>query len=282
MEEMNAAQRSHPVWVGNAGVNGLNTVHHLVLLQYLPGVLPFDMVIFLAGFNDLAASLAFEGAPTQAFLEKAAGFRGDLPAGTRWRGQHVLYRRLQLFLLIREAARNLKRRLGPSGGGGVFDPTSFRRRRAASPILPLPDLHTGLEEYRGRLIALASRCRALELRCLFLTQPSMWRGDLSAAEQGLLWFGHVGRFENPKGYVSAADLARAMDAYNRTLLDVCQQDGLECYDLAAHIPKDTSALSDDVHFNEAGARLVVQNLKQYLLSRPPFSAQAKSSRGGQR
>jgi lysophospholipase L1-like esterase len=74
-------------------------------------------------------------------------------------------------------------------------------------------------------------------------------------------------------------MAKAMEMYNRTLLDFCRQSGLECYDLASHIPKDTSAFFDEVHFNEAGARLVAQNLKQYLLSRPPFHAQDKQTEG---
>jgi len=175
----------------------------------------------------------------------------------------------------------VEQQFGHSGSERQLDIGSFRDRRAASPVLPLPDLDTGLEEYRRRVLSLASRCRALELRCLFVTQPSMWRSDLSPAEQRLLWLGYVGRWEKPKGYISAADMARAMDAYNRTLLDVCRQNGLECYDLASQIPKDTSAFVDDAHLNEAGARLVAQNLKQYLLSHSPFSTQAKSSRGGQ-
>jgi hypothetical protein len=282
MEEINASQKSTPVWVGNAGVAGMDTVRHLVLLQYLPGVLQVDMAVLMAGGIDFAATLAFEGAPTQSILEKGAGFQGDLPAGTRWRSVYPLYRRLRLFPPIREGIRNMERGFGRGGNQGVDAIIAARERRAASPIVPLPDLHTGLEEYRGRLVALATRCRVLELRCLFLTQPSLWRGDLSPAEQRLLWGGYVGGWEKPKGYLSAADLARAMDAYNRTLLDVCRQNGLECYDLAAHISKDTSVFYDDIHLNEGGARSVAQNVKQYLLSRPPFSPHAEPSRGGQR
>jgi lysophospholipase L1-like esterase len=66
-----------------------------------------------------------------------------------------------------------------------------------------------------------------------------------------------------------------MDMYNHAMLDVCQQSGLECYDIASLVPKDTSAFYDEMHFNEAGARLIARELKQYLLSRPPFAAQGK-------
>lgn len=103
-----------------------------------------------------------------------------------------------------------------------------------------------------------------------MTQPFLWRSTLSTPDQRLLWFGWVGFWEHPKGFASPADLALAMDAYNRTLLDVCHRDGLECYDLAQDIPKDTSAFFDDVHFNEGGARLVARSLTQYLLSKPPL------------
>ena len=64
-----------------------------------------------------------------------------------------------------------------------------------------------------------------------------------------------------------------MDLFNHTLLDVCRQSGLECFDIASHIPKDTPAFWDSEHFNEAGARLMGQTLQQYLLSKPPFDAQ---------
>jgi hypothetical protein len=119
-----------------------------------------------------------------------------------------------------------------------LDVIPYRQQRAKGPTVPIPDLRVGLEEYVHRILALQRVCKTLGLRCLFLTQPSLWRGDLSPAEQQLLWNGRVGRWERPLGYASPADLARAMNAYNRTLLDVCQQYGMECYDLARHIPKD--------------------------------------------
>jgi hypothetical protein len=151
--------------------------------------------------------------------------------------------------------------------------------RAKSAVVSLPDLSTGLKEYRSRLISLANRCRQINQRCLFLTQPTIWRDDLRPTEQRLLWYGYVGHIDESdyngagiKGFVSAGNLARAMNAYNQTLLDVCQQYGLECFDLASYIPKNTSAFYDDAHYNENGARLVAQALQQYLLSTPPFRA----------
>jgi lysophospholipase L1-like esterase len=272
MKEMNASQQGYPVWVGNAGVSSKNTVDHLVLLDWLPGVVRTDMLIFMVGMNDLRDSLVSDGAPTQVLLERNAGYQGELPSGTRWRPLYPYYRRLQLFRLIRLAGLALKHRVigAPIDRGMDIDVKAYREKRAAHAIVPLPDLHVGLQEYRARLLALAARCRTLEVRCLFLTQPNMLRSGMSPSEERLLWFGYVGQWHDPTGYVSAEGLAQAMDAYNGALLDVCQHDGLECYDLASHVPKDTSAFYDGFNFNEAGAQLVAHELQRYILSKPPF------------
>jgi hypothetical protein len=277
MVSMNASQNTLPVWVGNAGGNGRQTINHAVLMQWLPGLLHFDMVIFLVGVNDLETTLVFEGASTQAFLENAAGFQGNLLSGARRRSLHPLYRRLALFSLIQLTKERTKRMFGhweTRGTSSDFDAANLaanRRKRAAGPTVPLSDLSTGLAEYRGRILTLANQCRALQVRCLFLTQPTMWRNDLTSDEERLFWTGYTGRAGNEKGWVSSADLARGMDMYNYALLDACRQSGMECFDLASQIPKDVSVFWDEDHFNEAGARLVAQKLQRYLLMHPPFS-----------
>lgn len=288
MDDLNSGRRNHPVWVGNAGLNGTNAVDHLALMQSLPGLISSDLAIFMVGINDLATTLAYQGAPTQSVLERSAGLRKDLPPGAMEKSRLPVYQHLRITLLVRGAAKNLEAKFSRSGRRNVTSQREDERsnagkiavmgdreiegseRRAKAPVVPLPDLHTGLEEYRGRIAALGNRCRSLGLRCLFLTQPYLYRADLSASDQRLLWFGWVGFWEHPKGFVAAADMARAMNAYNQALLDACRQTGLECYDLAGDVPKNTSAFFDDVHFNEGGARLVAQSLAQYLLSKPPF------------
>lgn len=265
-------------WVGNAGVDGWNTIHHIVLMQWLPGLIDFDMAVFLVGVNDLQATLAFEGGPTEPELEKDAGY-APLPAGARWRTREVFpyFRRIRLFPAFNDAVQNLKARFAPPRSLPFTDINVVRKLRAESPRLDLPSLAIGLKEYRWRLTQLAERCRDLQKRCLFLTQPSLWRDNLTPAEERLLWSGYVGRWEKPKGYVSPGDMARAMDAYNRVLLDICRQYQLECLDLASRIPKDTTAFFDDMHFNPSGARLVAQVLSQYLAQRPPFPFDVKTS-----
>jgi hypothetical protein len=99
----------------------------------------------------------------------------------------------------------------------------------------------------------------------------MWRAGLSAAEQSLLYSGGVGYHGIARGYVSAPELGRAMAAYNQVLLAVCREDQFECYDMAAAIPKDTSAFSDESHYNDHGTHLVADYLAERLLASPPLN-----------
>ena len=261
MQEINARQKGHRVWIGNAGRDGHNTVHHLAFLKTLPILKQVDMLIFLIGANDLEATLAFEGAATQHYLETMADANPQYP----------LCKHLRLFRFVVALAPS------PKSGLWLDMIPAFRKRRAEGTVVPLPDLQIGLEEYRARVLALAGECRALGVRCLFLTQPTILRGDLTPAEQQLLWDASVGRWEKPNGYVSAADAARAMNAYSHTLLEECRRSGLECYDLASSVPRDTSAFFDQFHFTEGGARIVAHELAAYLLSRPPFQEEGRSA-----
>jgi len=216
---------------------------------------------------------------TQGILEaNATRFRHQvLNGGRRLRPSRPYFKRTELFELAKRSSTFLLEKFSPSEGLGWLGvgPGSYiaekRQQRAAAATVPLPDLEIGLEEYRSRILAIATECRSRGLRCLFLTQPTMWRENLTPEHNALLWFGWVRRESQPLGYLSAADLTKAMDAFNRELLSVCTRDGLECFDLASVVPKDTSAFYDDAHFNESGARIVADQLADYLSSRPPFT-----------
>ena len=285
MQTLNRRQGRIPVWVANAGVSGHTTVHHLILLRTLPIFKKVDMVILLIGVNDLAATMAYDGSLTQPDLEAdAARFRELIVRG----GQGLpfpLFRRLRLVGLAKSFVATVGLLLKPSHWQRV-QMEKFRKMRDAGPIVPLPDLQNGLAEYRSRVLALAGQCRDLAVRCLFLAQPNLWRPDLAPGERQLIRGGPVGRWWKRRGYASIEDLTRAMGAYNRVLLDVCEENHLECYDLASVIPQNSSVFYDDVHYNENGARVVANRLADYVLAREPFhpndSGEARSGKGSGR
>jgi GDSL-like Lipase/Acylhydrolase family len=270
MVELNERQKGLPVWVGNAGVSGLNTVDHAYCLRRLPVLRQADLLIFLIGVNDLAAALLFDGAPTQEVLEdRAELFAEHAPPGvSRVRG--LLYRSW-LLGLVRNSLKRLSQMIFVWRSQQGVQIGASLSGRAAGPVLPLPDLRLALEEYAQRIRTLEQQCRQYHRRCVFLTQPTMWRAGLSTAEQSLLYSGGVGNYGIVRGYVSAPELGRAMAAYNQVLLAVCRDDQLECYDMAAAIPKDTSAFSDESHYNDNGTRLVADYLAERLLASPPLN-----------
>ena len=278
MQMLNASATRAPVWVGNAATAGANLLNSVVVTQWLPGILPADMWIFFAGANDLGATLALEGNPSEAFLEAESGYKGELPPGVHWRTREVypLYRRLKLLLVLHQAADNLKQRLRPPRKLPLLDLVALRKRRAAVPVVPLPDLSIALQEYRSRIGLLIDRCRDVRVRCLFITEPTLWQDRPSPEVASLFWLGYFGRYEHPKGYVSSGDLSHAMDLYNGALLEMCREQNLECFDLASKYPKDVKFFMDDVHFNEAGSRLMAEMLKNYLLFATPGHSPASN------
>lgn len=285
MDEMNGAQSRYAVWVGNAGVSGATTVDHLYCLRERPVLSQAEMLIFLIGINDLQSALNFDGASTQAALEeRASAFLQHVPSGvTTSRG---ILRRSWLLAMARTSVGeflNPPARTQAMNIEGHLQSVSMQSyQRALGPTVPIPDLGSGLAEYAHRIQQLENECRERNVRCIFLTQPTIWRPGLTLSEQKLLWFGGIGHAGEIFGYASIEDLQHAMDAYNGALLKLCGQDHLECYDLAAAIPKDTTALYDDVHLNIGGARMVGDFLAKRLLATAPFAEKPNDTQASNR
>ncbi len=261
-------------WVGNAGMSARNSRHHLLALQHLPlDEMSIDVVVVLAGVNDLSIRLSQEDAynptalddgPTRAHLMEET-FRGL----TYGRAHDSPLKRTAIWQALRRVKAGWLRDNPGSGaqdaGGSIFE-TWRRHRRSASELRPqLPDLSTALEEYTRNLRSMHAIAKARGVRLIFMTQPTLWRADLPPALENLLWFGGVGDFQRLPGqpYYSAAALRGGLQRYNRAMLDVCRAEAIDCVDLAT-IDQDTSLFYDDVHFNEAGARAVAGVLSRHL------------------
>lgn len=273
MDEMNHRERVRRVWIGNAGVDGQSTVHHLALLKTLPILNQSDLLIFMIGANDMQAALASRGHSSQPMLEHDSALRREEMLGGG-APRNPWLRKLRLYQMLRESLISAEDSGSAPGDDLVGWLRNKRLKRAQAHPVALPNLDTSLAEHRARIMALANQCRSMHARCAFVTQPSLYRPDLSPAEQLLLWGGWVGPVEHPDGYITAADAAKTMAAFNQALLQVCREQSLECYDLAEAIPPSTSYFYDDVHFNEEGAQEAADFLTDHLLAKPPFASQA--------
>jgi lysophospholipase L1-like esterase len=259
MDGLNERRRPPYAYVANAGISGHSTVHHRILLESKKNIHEADALVFLTGVNDLSAAVSNDGRPTQALLEEDASYLQPLLPH---------YKRLRLYHMARLARRRISR------DPGTHDPELYRKRRqlrANKARVPLPNLVGSVKEYRDRLRRLSEYCRQAAKRCIFLTQPTIWKTAADSAEESQLWYGWVGGAFSPRGYVGSGELAQAMAMFNNELLSLCHAARLECYDLASAIPKTRNAFFDDCHFTEAGARMVADFVAGRLAEAAPFS-----------
>src|SRR6266436_4287989 len=269
MDTLNKRQHKMPVWVSNAGVNGHTAVNHLMMLRSLPVLQQANLVLFLVGMNDFQFTLSHEGAVTQILLDRGADqFREEMLAGRYT--PYPLYRKLRVYRFVRRATDIVIERTNNEDVKETLNEKELRRLRSSKPPVAMPDLTIGLAEYRHRLDDLASECHYFGVRCLFMTQPSLWRSGLTPQAQSLLLLGWVGPPFHPRGHVSMPDLERGLNSYNQVMIQVCQGSRVECVDLASVLPKDGSVFYDDVHFTEESARLTADAVASYILNQPPF------------
>jgi hypothetical protein len=270
-----------PVWVGNVGRRGVTTRDHVLHLKYLlPQYPPVDVIVSLVGVNDMVSALqqgwgyrlpalvTEPGAENKqlerAFARVPGRVQDPSPAlNAPW------YKATALWQLARRVKLASNRSAAWRGGGlGFLQSARILRHDTGEWIDSLPPLKGPLIEYRRNLNAMADLAAAARVRLVFVTQPSAWRDGMSDAEEGLLWFGWLGT--NRRSYFTTRALSRAMARYNGTLLEVCRERGLDCVDAARVIPRDTTALYDDVHFNDHGSLLFARGLVTHFRERPPF------------
>lgn len=256
------------VIVGSVGKSGHTARQHVLQLTHLlpqhPGI---QAVVLLAGVNDVQQRLGSgvlsrgpfgPGDYAKAFMRFPDAFaaRDDAP----------LHERTRLYRLFagHEPPPTPMRALVQDAEGMFYVGLREQRRRAALET-ELPDLTEALAQYRRDLDAMADVALQRSVRLVLMTQPVLWRADLPADLDALLWFGWS-TVQNR--YYAAPALAEAMDRYNRVLLHVCYERGLECIDLASMLPKDTSVFYDDCHFNESGARKVAEVVTAHFKAAP--------------
>jgi len=270
-ETLNRNTRNQKVWVGNAGLSGTTTRHHLVAMQYLPvREMKINAVILLIGINDLSVRLSRDKDYDPNFLEKPE-VKKELLYRTFSGTYHLypedpFYKRTALWQMLRQAKQMMSMEHIEDEGGRIYVTWREHRRAASEMRDALPDLSSALEEYTRNINMIIDLAQEKSVRLILMTQPTMWRAGLPQDLDALLWLGGIGDFQKESGkpYYSVTALEKAMKAYNDTLLKVCRERSLECLDLASLLEKDTTVFYDDAHFNESGARKVAEALSKFM------------------
>lgn len=278
-----------PVWAASAGLSGMNSGDHIVHAKFLLPQLPrIDVVVTLVGVNDLAVAL---GMP-----EKYKPMPGDLdasqsegllrrafqqipgPVQNTWEYDAPYYRRLRVFQLVKRIKDGRSKDLATANLTNNDDGTSMtrwreKRQRAPEIIDVTPDLSQGLATYRTNLTTYAGLLKARNIRLILITQPALWRADLSPEDQKRLWMGGKGDYQHNDGvpYFSVRVLAEGLDKFNEVTLSVCKDLGVECVDLASMLPKDTKHFYDDCHFGDETSKKIADIVAGAIRKGAPFA-----------
>lgn len=221
------------VWVGNAGLDGHTTRGHLVTMETVVSSVKPDGIVFLIGINDLSASLSpgwqlqFDEILTPWFFDSAL-FR------LLWRQSQVL-----------KGGTTVK-----AEGHGNFVALPMTDDEVDLPA-DLAEALPTLPEYRVNVNRLIDLGQQQGIQMLFMTQPLLF-------EDNEYWAGI-----NSSSYwlkvqktISGATNRRMMDLFNATLLEICDERGVPCYDLAAELSGKPEYFYDSMHFTDEGAARV--------------------------
>jgi hypothetical protein len=260
----------------------------------LPEFPRIHAVLMLVGLNDLTVALMSSDEYVQPKAISDPGARREqarktfvmepgswheprtdylLAKNAAWHKRTAIWQLLKRARIVVES--RFAHRLTQDEGGLVLNAWREHRRESKHRRDDLPDLSPALAEYRRNLDAVVDAAERHSTRLVLVTQPALWRSDLSAEDEDRLWLGGIGDFqvESQRTYYTVDALRRALDRFNGVLLEVCSDRGVECLDLASRIPRTSTIFFDDVHFTEEGARAVAREIASYMKGLPPFVAE---------
>jgi lysophospholipase L1-like esterase len=254
------------VWVGNMGKAGLASKHHVAQLKHVQSYDP-DLIIVLVGSSDFMSRLKqgdedsgtnLAYMPGSERLLEEQSFDVLPPETLLWNEPGTWYRSTRLWQLLSPIKNTVSNRSQTQDSDG----SSLKRWRAmrdsGKRSSLLPALDASLDAYERNLTTMVNLAHNARVPMLLMTQPSLWRTDLTDQEKRQLWMGGVGEFRDVPGslYYEPEVLERGMDAFNQRLLKVCHDTKTPCVDLAKGLPKLTDYFYDDEHFTDKGQKLV--------------------------
>lgn len=261
-------KKGHPkVWVGNGGLDGHSTRGHLIFMrEVIPKIKP-DAVILLVGCNDFCLSLNEKARVRGNGYDLDSNFNATRASDPVWLvlrfvRQHC--RVLELAFIWKQVLMKETVRVDHHGQGGN-DTVPLRE---PPPPLPadLSQVLPQLNEFRANLKQIIDIGRSNNVRMIFLTQPLRFEDSEYYRWQfpSYYWL-NIGDDRTAGGPPwSAAQHWLLLQEYNRNLLELCQTENVECFDLAGVVPHGDGCFYDLVHFNDAGAEVVANEVASFL------------------
>ena len=241
------------IHVINAGHSGDTTRDHIA--QLAQRIVPYrpDVVIFLAGINDLRLHLEPDYSPTRRdtnSLIPEENFSFNL-----WLKSRIV----NVSQIARLAILIYRGRLMEDVRGNPVQDLHGRwiqNARGQLQQLPLREIDPDSvpkPEFEENLRTLVGIARSAGADAVFVTQPVIW-GARSGEWEKRLWVSSHGRIPH-------AQLWKMLEKFNEVTRRVAAELDVPVVDLARTLPKTTEVFYDDDHYTVAGAEKVAEHVR---------------------
>ena len=248
-ELLNEQGRSYEVL--NAGMDWWTTKHsHINYVTYLRDWNP-DVVVVMHAINDLYRSFAPPRFSVGSYDTQWSHFYGPAVQGAK--PGSLLGANLNRWAV------------------GELNQRWYGSWRYQEEELELSD-YQSLPDFEVSLRSLVQTLKGDGVRVILLTQPSLYKEEMSFEEAARLWFPST-FCVTPRGpwtreVPSPGSMSRAIDAYNGTTTRIALEEGVELVGLADRIPKTLEYFGDDVHYTPQGAARVAEEVARAVENRP--------------
>jgi len=273
------------VWVGNIGRSGRHSRQHYFDAKYVvPELGRAQLALLLIGINDqfnrMVQGEAFETQDVltldreENYITTALSLNEERGG---WLARSHLLRRGRLFMewlkLMSPREREIRYLLSHTLPDFYVNGRAMRAARGET-LEKLPPMKEPIDEFRRNMTLIIALLRERGTEPVLITQPSMWRNDLSSEEDALLWLGSAdGWPPNKEGgpYYAVGAMDAMLALYNDALRDIARDEKAALIDLASLVPRDATVFYDDVHFTEGGAERAARAIADALRGGPAAS-----------
>jgi len=259
--------------VYNSGKSGDKSFDHIAMIGHRIVHLEPDLIILLAGINDLIAAA---NGTDYLHLTEVDSQELDLGSLLKYAATDFQIGR-RVFRLVNKFSHQTGQQMFQE----ISKQTNFRRRsqsRMAKPVSSDPP-RTDLVHYRNNLLTIVGMARAHRIPIILMTQATTWNSKVDPEAEKWHWMGLA--FDEQTYREDFLD--DAMESYNDVVRQVGAQDQVPVLDLARSIPKSLEFFYDDCHFNLKGAQQVASLLSDLIVQRdlihPPADFKKDAGRG---
>lgn len=273
----NYLQKKYPqikVEVINAGMHWYTTKHSLInYVTYYKDWNP-DLVIIMHGINDLYRTFSPEDFAIGEYNDRWTHFYGAEINGAKKPMTLEIYFRYRFLRAIDKFFRIMSHI-------GISTKSTLNGLPIKEVNYP-PEKYVSIEMFKRHLALLARYARLDKAIVILMTEPYLYKTTMTKEERQAVWFDKsfcLTRISDYKRsyyeYPSLESLASAMALFNKTTKEIANTEGAILIDADNYIPKNLVNFRDDVHYKEAGSRLLAKLVAKNIIDRNLISAKVK-------